>query len=246
MSDPSYAYGKLSSLFYDAVKTFAPQREVDFYASFIHKKPGRVLEAMCGSGRLLIPLMQRGYVVDGVDNSSIMLDRCRIRASMFNLNPELYQQSLEHLQLPHHYTTVTIAVGSFQLIVDEHEALGALRNIHSHMVKDCNLLIDIFIPDVSGNPYNVRNVELNDGSSIRLTTRYKFDLTNQRADAISRYELFVNNKVEQTEDEFLPIVWRTDEQWNALLSQAGFKVISFYDETFRASGPSRIIHAQAL
>lgn len=245
MSDPSFAYGKLSSLFYDASKTFAPQREVDFYASFIHKKPGRVLEAMCGSGRLLIPLMQRGYVVDGVDNSSIMLDRCRVRASLLNLKPQLYEQSLEQLKLPHHYTTVTIAVGSFQLIVDDHEALVALKNIHTHMVKDGNLLIDIFTPDVTGNPYNVRSVEIGDGSTIRLTTRYKFDIANQRADAISRYELFINNKVEETEDEFLPIVWRTDEQWNTLLDQSGFKVISFYDETFRASGPSRVIHAQA-
>ena len=77
-----------------------------------------VLEAMSGSGRLLIPLLQRGYNVEGVDNSPIMLERCRERCAALSLNPRLYEQSLENLSLIQRYGVVTIAVGSFQLIVD--------------------------------------------------------------------------------------------------------------------------------
>ncbi|MDR3550047.1 MAG: class I SAM-dependent methyltransferase, partial [Candidatus Babeliales bacterium] len=70
------AYGDLCSLCYDLRLAYAEQSEVDFFASFIDKNPGRVLEAMSGSGRLLIPLAQRGYTIDGVDYSPAMLARC--------------------------------------------------------------------------------------------------------------------------------------------------------------------------
>lgn len=243
MNNKPQAYGTLSSQFYDAVKAFAPQREVDFFAQFIEQNPGRVLEAMCGSGRLLIPLMQHGYTVDGVDNSVIMLERCIRRAARLNLVPELYEQSLQELQLPHTYSTVTIAVGSFQLITDHSVALKCLHQLNKHMNSKGNLLIDIFIPDFNGDVHNIRTAQLDEKKSIRLTTRYIFYPEEQRADAFSIYELIENGVVLQQEEELLEIVWRTDEQWTALLDEAGFEVIKLYDETFRASGPSRIIHA---
>ncbi len=242
----STSYGKLSCLFYDTMKTFAPQREVDFFASFIEQNPGRVLEAMCGSGRLLIPLMQRGYTIDGVDNSTIMLERCMQRAEKSNIVPELYNQSLEDLKLPQRYSVVTIAVGSFQLITEYQSAVTSLKNLHKHMDKNGSLLIDIFIPDYTGDVRNIRVASINNNESIRLTTRYVFYPEEQRADAFSLYELIINGQVQEQEDEMLQIVWRTDDQWISLLSEAGFEVIKFYDEVFRASGPSRIIHARAL
>lgn len=246
MNDQPTTYGNLCSMFYDATKTYAPEREVSFFASFIEEKPGRVLEAMSGSGRLQIPLIQRGYSVDGVDNSEIMLNRCRQRCAHLGLNPELYEQSLENLDLPHQYTTVTIAVGSFQLIVEHKKAVQALKNIRKHMVKDGNLLLDIFTPDLTIDPRSIRLARLDSHRIIRLTTRHVFDEQAQIADAFCLYELMVDGLVTQQENEYMQIVWRTDKEWEDLLREAGFEIIAFYNETFRASGPSRIIQARTL
>lgn len=246
MNNKLSAYGKLCSLFYDATKKYAPQKEVDFYATFIEKNPGRVLEAMSGSGRLQIPLIQRGYIVDGVDNSKIMLDRCRERWIELNLNPEIYEQSLENLKLPHKYQTITIAVGSFQLIVDKEKALTVLKNLHAHMQKNGDLLIDIFIPDITGDARSTRIANLDENSVIRLTTRYIFNEQEKIANAYSTYELIVDGIVKEQEDELLQVTWYTDKEIEELLKQAGFELIKIYDETFRASGPSRIVHAKAI
>lgn len=240
------AYGTLCSLFYDATKAYAPEREVNFYASFIDQNPGRVLEAMSGSGRLQIPLMQRGYVVDGVDNSHIMLERCRERCANLGITPELYEQSLEALTLPHTYATVTIAVGSFQLITDRAAALQALKNLRGHMQARGNLLIDIFVPDRDIDPRSVRVARINDQTAIRLTTRHIFDEEKKIADAFCTYELIVDGTVRQEEHELIQVVWRTDQEWQELVEEAGFELIKIYDETFRASGPSRVIHAKKL
>lgn len=241
--DKPQAYGNLCSLFYDATKAFAPEREVNFYASFIENNPGRVLEAMSGSGRLQIPLIQRGYIVDGVDNSATMLTRCRERCAELKIFPELYEQSLEKLKLPHHYNTVTIAVGSFQLLHERDVALQALKNIRAHMQDAGNLLIDIFMPDFSGER-TVRVAPIDEHTAIRLTTRYVFYEQEKLADAFCNYELLVNNIVQQYEHELIQVTWYSDDELEELFHAAGFKVIAFYDESFRSSGPSRVVQAQ--
>ncbi len=238
------AYGNLCSIFYDLTKKYAPEREVAFYASFMPLGQGRILEAMSGSGRLQIPLLQRGYVVDGVDNSSIMLERCKQRCVQLQLTPELYLQSLEYLMLPHTYTTVTIAVGSFQLITDRSIALQALKNIHTHMHKSGSLLIDIFVPDTTCTVPSTSIARIDNHSVIRHTTRYIFDEQEKRADAFCRYELITDGVIKQQENELIQIVWYTYDEFIGLLKEAGFEAIKIYEESFRQSGPSHIVHAR--
>lgn len=239
------AYGKLCGLFYDATKKYAPEKEVAFYASFSEQNQGRILEAMSGSGRLLIPLLQRGYLVDGVDNSHIMLDRCRERCAEQQLTPELYEQSLEQLNLPYKYTMVTIAVGSFQLIVERTAALQALKNLRAHMCAGGSLLIDFFVPDFT-EERSTRIERIDTHTAIRLTTRYVFYQEHKRADAFCFYELVVDGIVKEQEDELLEITWYEDQELKLLLQEAGFAVIKAYEVSLRAAGPSHIIHARAL
>ena len=240
------AYGKLCSMFYDATKKFATERELDFYSSFMKKDESKVLEAMCGSGRLLIPLIQRGYHVDGVDNSSSMLENCRQRCAQTNSATNLYEQSLENLNVPHKYTTVTIAVASFQLITDRNLALQALQKLHMHMHKHGDLLLDIFVPEIDEEP-SIRLVTLDERNKIRLTIRYVFDLEKKQADAFCLYELLVDGIVQEQENELLQLVWYSDDELKHLLEKAGFEVVAFHKDLWlRDSGPSCIVHARAL
>ncbi len=237
------AYGTLCSLFYDADKKYAPEREVQFYASFMQKQ-GRVLEAMAGSGRLLIPLMQRGFTVDGVDNSRIMLDRCRERSAALHLKPELYEQSIEKLALPHQYATVTIAVGSFQLIIDKAAALQALKNLYAHLVPGGNLLMDIFVPDIKGAESSTRTARMDERTVIRLTNHNELHVEEKRVDGFCSYELIVDGIVEKQENELISITWYSDDELTDLLEEAGFEVIALYEEMFRSTGTSHIVHAR--
>lgn len=245
MSNQLYAYGKLCTLFYNVTKTYAPEKEVNFYASFMNKN-GRVLEAMAGSGRLQIPLIQLGFIVDGVDNSSVMLNSCRARCADLKLSPEIYEQSLENLNLPHKYQTVTIAVGSFQLIIDRENALKSLRNIRSCMSDNSDLLIDIFMPDQSMDNRSTRIAKIDDNTIIRLTTRYVFNNQEKIADAFCLYELIKNGIIEEQENELIQVTWYTDNELKYLLNKAGFEVVKIYEEFFRGSNLSRIVHAKVI
>ena len=240
------AYGELCSLFYDATEHYASTQELNFFVSCIEQNPGRVLEAMSGSGRLQIPLLQKGYVVDGVDLSYAMLARCKKRCAQLGLHPELYEQSLQNLVLPHKYHTVIIAVGSLQLLVDQDVLLKSLKNLHAHMLVGANIFIDIFKPDPTLPELSVNTVRLHDGSSIRLTRRHVFNMQQQLATTFCLYELVVNGLVAKQENELIEVFWLSDNQWEMLLQKAGFEIIKIYDERFKDCELSRIIHAQSI
>lgn len=241
----STAYGKLCSLFYDATKTYASEREVAFYASFMEQGKGRILEAMSGSGRLQIPLLQRGYIVDGLDNSPSMLERCRQRCAELQLTPTLYEMTLEELSIPHVYTAVTIAVGSFQLIINRMKALQALKNLRAHMYEGGNLLIDFFVPDITIEPRSTRIARIDHRTTIRLTTRHIFYEKEKIADAYCFYELLMDGIVQQQENELIQVTWYADDELIQLIEEAGFEFVALYNESFRSTGPSRVIHVRA-
>jgi ubiquinone/menaquinone biosynthesis C-methylase UbiE len=238
------SYGKLCAEFYDACKKFASPQEVNFYQQFI-KRGCKALEAMSGSGRLQIPLILKGHEVHGVDNSKNMLENCRQRASKLGIKAVLFEQSLSSMLLPHTYNTVTIAMGSFQLITDKNEALAALKNIRAHMKKNGNLLIDFFVPETDSTTISTRETILDENTKIRLTTRYKFDLENSLAYGFCEYEKLIDNVVHEKEEETIKICWYQDGELKNLLIQAGFQIATVYQERLRGSTDSQIIHAHA-
>ena len=54
--------------------------DVDFLLSVIGSKPGRVLEAACGGGRILVPLAQAGHAVTGFDIDDCLLEKIGAKA----------------------------------------------------------------------------------------------------------------------------------------------------------------------
>ena len=125
---------------------------------------------MCGSGRLLIPLLRGGLVVEGVDNSSHMLQSCQKRCSDQGLAVQLYHQSLQQLDLPRKYDLIFIAIGSFQLIQDRKEALNIFKNLHSALLPAGRVVLETFIPwDAIKD--NINGSVLMDESKERLFER---------------------------------------------------------------------------
>lgn len=242
LANNSY-YGNLCAIFYDATKKFASPAELNFYRSFMQPQ-GRVLEAMTGSGRLQIPLMQVGQMVDGVDCSPEMLDRCKLRSAAFGLVPNLYLQHLEQLALPYKYQTVIIAVGSFQLLTDGKKALAALIKIREHLLPDGDLLFSVFDPCVSAEPWSKRVVRLDAKTLLNLTTRREFDSARKIADAYCNYELLINGQVVQSEQEIISVVRYSDFELANLLDLAGFEMVKMHDYPLPNDDHSRIVQAK--
>ena len=112
------SYKKLCTEFYDIDKPNAPADAFEFYLHYAQQAKGAILEPMCGSGRFLLPLLEYGFSIDGIDASDDMLKACRENGHMRRLTPNLFKQFLHQLELPQRYDLGIIPAGSFCLITN--------------------------------------------------------------------------------------------------------------------------------
>lgn len=106
-------YGSLCTEMYEILHPQAPQDELAFYLSYA--RPGMtILEPLCGSGRFLIPFLQRGYEISGIDASEQMLDRLRQKAPC----ARAFQGDVLAYEAGQTYDYIFISSGSVSLFTD--------------------------------------------------------------------------------------------------------------------------------
>jgi SAM-dependent methyltransferase len=227
-------YGRLCAEFYDVDKPEAEESEVDYFARHLDKARGPALEAMCGSGRLLIPLLRRGYILEGVDNSGPMLQNLERRCLKNNLKPpKTYLQSVVELNLNKRYSLIFIALGSFQLLSDT-AGLKALTRIYQHLLPDGALILDTFTPWElirSETPQrSKRKVTIvnYDGPhpttvTIHLTSQIDVSKESNLYRVQNLYERKAGDETLETEEEFFSVRWYSPTELLTTLSGVGFE-----------------------
>jgi len=220
------AYGALSALFYDADKPVAPPGEIAWYAARLPRDAGPILEPMCGSGRLLVPLVDAGFNVHGVDASAAMLARCETRLGARAPVP-LFRQDVTALNLPFRYAAAFFAAGSLQLLADPLLARAALERVRAHLVAPARLVLDLFVPPaheqrIAAPLVEVRTASLPDGTRIALRSETTMHPDARVAHTTSRYVHRRGNHLIAEESESLALTWYAPEDIAALVASAGF------------------------
>jgi len=108
-----------------------------------------VLDAGCGTGRLLIPFLEAGLDADGADASADMLSWCRRAADAAGVDCQLHQQALHALELPRRYRSIVVC-GAFGLGGSRAQDLEGLRRLHGHLEPGGALLMDHYLPNHEG------------------------------------------------------------------------------------------------
>ncbi|MGB3713727.1 MAG: class I SAM-dependent methyltransferase [Candidatus Promineifilaceae bacterium] len=116
--------------------------ELPYYLKQIQRFGQPVLDLACGTGRLLLPLLQAGIDIDGCDISPDMLRLCREKAKPDGLNPRLFQQPMHELDLPRSYRMIYIC-GSFGLAGSRQFDQATLEQCHEHLEEGGALVLNI-------------------------------------------------------------------------------------------------------
>jgi SAM-dependent methyltransferase len=211
-----------------------------FYQEAIQRYGQPVLDVGCGTGRLLLDFMADGIDIDGVDNSPEMLALCRQKAQQLGLEPRLYQQQMETLELPRRYQTILVPSSSFQLVLEPEAATKALERFFAHLQPGGVLVMPFMILWHEGilelTDWDLREkVRPEDGALVRRWSRVRFDTENQLEHTEDRYEISLNGEVLANEHhQRSPATrWYTQAQAEHLYQDAGFTDIQiFSDFTF--------------
>jgi SAM-dependent methyltransferase len=107
-------------------------KEGVYFKRMIETSGQPALDLGCGTGRILLPLLQAGLDVDGCDYSRDMLAHCEARAKKGGLSPHLYAQAMHELDLPRRYRTI-FACGALGLGGEQKLMLQAMQHCYDHL-----------------------------------------------------------------------------------------------------------------
>lgn len=120
-------YGTLATEVYELDKPIGHSfGDVEYYARELAGMRGKILEPAVGTGRILIPLLEAGLDVDGLDSSREMLAVCRQHCRDRGLDPVLREADMTAFTQPGAFEAVIIPTGSITLLDGRDATLGAL------------------------------------------------------------------------------------------------------------------------
>ncbi|MDX1901194.1 MAG: class I SAM-dependent methyltransferase [Gammaproteobacteria bacterium] len=219
-------YGFLSAHYFSKTFTKPSENEVVFYCDRISKNEGPVLEAMCGAGRLLIPLLEAGYNIEGLDNSSTMLKLCRAILKENNLNTILYEQNMLNLKLDKKYSAIIVAMNSFQHFVTDNEVSNILQQFKNHLMPEGKLFIEMYCPfQGMEGPTQIKHMnQITVGKDQVLEKKMIIHLNylNHTYVTHNKYRLYQNGRIVEKEEERFTLRWYQPGEFETLLLKAGF------------------------
>jgi len=227
--------------------------DVAYFRSCIERAGEPVLDAGCGTGRILLPLLRAAVDIDGSDVSEDMLSWCEKSASEEALSVKLYRQAMHELDLPRRYRTI-IVCGAFGVGSTRAEDLEGLRRLHRHLEPGGTLFMDHHLPNVESRrtwqqwieepslpaPWPEKGMRgtCSDGSELELRTRtLAFDPLEQTTTLEMRAALLVDGVETQVEHNTIEIGLYFKHEIELMLSMAGFSDVAV--SSFAAGGPPR-------
>ena len=218
--------------------------EIQYFQRWVERGGGPALEAGCGTGRVLIPLLRAGLDVDGCDVSEDMVAHCREKAAREGLSPTLWTQPMHRLDPPRTYKTVYVC-GAFGLGSTRAQDSEALRRFHACLESGGTLLVDHEVPYASDAVtwqwwQKTHRPELprawrepderqraSDGSEYELQSRVlDLDPLEQRLTLEIRVERWRDGKLEAEETRTLTSTMYLKNEVVLMLRDAGFAKVA--------------------
>jgi SAM-dependent methyltransferase len=159
---------------------------LDFYMGLARAAGGPVLDVACGTGRVLLPCLQSGVDIEGVDLFAGMLTRLREKAAALQLQPALHQADMATFKLPRRYALIIIPFNAFVHNLTTDAQLATLHTCRQHLVPGGQLVFDTYFPGLAwiGAPSGTRVLEMEiihpqSGTPMRLWDTRTFDRVEQ-------------------------------------------------------------------
>jgi SAM-dependent methyltransferase len=192
--------------------------DVGFYVAESRKSGGTVVELGVGTGRIAIPIAQKGKRVIGVDSSREMLAACRRRAEAAGV-AELLDLRLGDLRNPPLDEQVPLVICPFRSylhLADDGERIEALEAARAALVPGGRLIFDVFEP----KPDDI--AETHGRWLEREPGIYERAHWDEEARTLT---LSVRGPEGAAT---MSLAWISRDQWQELLEEAGFEVEAVY------------------
>lgn len=220
-------YGNLCTEMYEILHDKAPQDELDFYLSYAEKNK-KILEIMCGSGRFLVPFLEYGYNICGVDFSVEMLEKLKLKAP----EADVEYADIAEYTTNEQFDYIFISSGSVSLFTDMNLCQKILKKIKGLLAPAGKFVFavdTIAAKCLDNDDYEMSvSVKMKNGFDLVLKTKNYFDVQQQVQFSPGIYELYDRDKLLKSEHmDFQTHLYKFGEMEN-YLREAGFTEIKTY------------------
>lgn len=220
-------YGNLCTEMYEILHDKAPQDELDFYLSYAEKNK-KILEIMCGSGRFLVPFLEYGYNIRGVDFSVEMLEKLKLKAP----EADVEYADIAEYTTDEQFDYIFISSGSVSLFTDMNLCQKILKKIKGLLAPAGKFVFavdTIAAKCLDNDDYEMSvSVKMKNGFDLVLKTKNYFDVQQQVQFSPGIYELYDRDKLLKSEHmDFQTHLYKFGEMEN-YLREAGFTEIKTY------------------
>lgn len=179
----SEIYIKLYDDFASSLKT---RDELSFYQKFFHKKD-KIIEFGCGSGRTLVPLLEKGFNISGLDISKEMLSHLKRKLKLKNLKTKIFNKNLINFSLTEKFDGGILSQRTLNFITLREGQKQALKNINQYLKKGAPLIINL-MPARPNDFADIQKALKKTGSFVNSHTGNKVEF----------WENWIPNPLEQT------------------------------------------------
>ena len=220
-------YGSLCTEMYEILHKVAPKDELDFYLSYA-RKGQKILEPLCGSGRFLVPFLEYGFDICGMDLSDEMLGKLKQKAP----NAKTVCADITKYSSNKKYDYIFISSGSVSLFTDLNQCKNILRKLKDLLSQNGKFVFAVdTIADrcKDDSDYQVTvSVKTEQGYDLLLKTKNYYDEQTQTQFSPSVYELYKGTQLLQSETmDFQTHLYKLGEM-EKLLREIGFSSIKVY------------------
>lgn len=227
--------------------------ELPLLLDFLRAHPGDSLEIGCGSGRLLLPLLEAGHSVEGLELSKDMLDLCRHNSSARGLSPALHHGDMSTFDPGRRYASILVPAFTLQLAEDPAAALARFAAL---LEPGGSIYLTTFLPlaEIEGDPpanewYQDHEAMLPDGRHASVLTLHTIDLPHMTLHRRHRYAIIPpDGQTPETHESSQTLRWFDLNGLDELLQAAGFQirsVIADFDPEEEVTPDSQILTVHA-
>ncbi len=231
---PSNLYANAAQ-FYD-ICDGRPEKaiDVDFYVTMIQPTEN-VLEIGCGTGRVSIPLAERGNRVTGIDLSEPMLNQFREKIAdvpSVASRLSLHQLDMRNLDLGQTFDVIIFPFRVFQALTCDEDRRRCLGSVKRHMHENSRVILTLFKPSKSvwenWGTKDFLDLEHSDEATGLTLKRYQSQLWHDPEKQIFsvefRYEVYQCDVHQETTTDTLELGYLYPDQCRVLFADCGLVI----------------------
>jgi SAM-dependent methyltransferase len=219
--------------FYDSL--FDVEGAVDFLAQ--KAGPGPVLELGIGTGRIALPLRQRGVEVGGIDASSAMVQRLRSKTEGAEIPVIMGEFSRTDLGGP--YSMAFVVFNTFFANESQEEQVECFANVARSLMDGGVFVIEAFVPDQSRFDRHQRVEVDRVGLDEVMFSASVHDAAGQR---VNTQHVYISDGEIRLFPTFIRYAWPSELDLMARLAGMTLRErrASWRDERFTSTSPGHV------